>query len=90
MLKIGVLTFCLVVICINLALGQHSKASNIFHLMRMVLWMLFMFVGNVYLPDLDVVAHDVRMQVGIMLVWLGISFGIAWACVRAFRHGVRI
>lgn len=90
LLKIGMLVFCLVVICVLLALGQRSRARDVFHLMGMVLWMLFMFVGNSYLPDMAVVTQDDRMRVGIMLVWLGLSYGLAWGCVRFFRHSARV
>ncbi len=90
LLKIGMLVFCLVVICVLLALGQRSRARDVFHLMRMVLWMLFMFVGNSILPDMAAVAPDARLRAGIMLVWLGLSYGLAWGCVRFFRQSARV
>ncbi|NCD26177.1 MAG: hypothetical protein EOL86_11385 [Deltaproteobacteria bacterium] len=90
LLKIGMLVFCLVVVCIVLALGQRSKAKDVFHLMRMVLWMLFMFVGNSVLPDMAVLAHDDRLRIGVMLVWLALSYGLSWGCVRFLRQGARV
>ncbi len=90
LLKIGMLVFCLVVICVLLALGQRSRARDVFHLMRMVLWMLFMFVGNSVLPDMTAVVSDARLRIGVMLVWLGLSYGLAWACVRFFRQSARV
>ncbi len=90
LLKIGMLVFCLVVICILLALGQRSRAVDVFHLMRMVLWMLFMFVGNSILPDMAAVAPDARLRIGVMLVWLALSYALSWGCVRFFRQSARV
>lgn len=90
MLKIATFALCLALICLFLALGQKSRASNIFHLMTMVLWMLFMFVGNMILPDLELVAGDIWLQVGIMLIWLGASYLLACGLVRLLRRSARV
>ncbi len=89
MLKVGVFVFCLVVICFFLALGQRSRANNVFHLMVMVLWMLFMFVGNMRLPDMSYFAADYRLQAGVMLAWLGASYVLAQGCVWLLRRMAR-
>lgn len=90
MLKVGTLVFCLVVICAYLALGQRSRAIDVFSLMTTVLWMLFMFVGNMVLPDLDPLSGDVRIQVAVMLAWLALSHVLARICVRFLRRSARI
>jgi hypothetical protein len=90
MLKVVTFLVCLAAICLFLALGQKSRANNVFHLMTAVLWMLFMFVGNMVLPDLELVSGDQRLQVGIMLAWLGVSHLLARGCIRLLRRKARI
>lgn len=90
MLKIGLFVFCLVVICGFMALGQRSRANNVFHLLVMVLWMLFMFVGNMQLSEMPFFASDYRLQAGVMVSWLGASYVLAQVCVWLLRRMARV
>lgn len=90
MVKMATMTFCLAVVCLVPLLQQRGRRHDVYNLLVVVLWMLFAFAGNMYIPDLQVVSASTPARVVAMLAWLVLSWFPAAGCIRLLRRAARV